>query len=849
MVITMSKHTVDELLYAMNLSEKCDLLCGIDAWRTLSIPRLDIHSLKMSDGPSGVRGESFLGGNPSVSLPCQMAMAASWNQELVYKVGTLLAQECATKCVSLLLAPNANLVRHPTGGRCHEFFGEDPVLAGILAVQYVNGIQSQGIGATIKHFICNEHETARFRCSSEVDERTLREVYLVPFEHVVKHAHPWALMSSYNLVNGQRAIMQADLTSDIVRGEWQFNGVILSDWGAATSVNAILQDKLDLEMPGPAKILGKHLEGQVLAGSIPEESVDRAARRILLLVQKAGLIGEDKYTGQEEKASICTTHMRQSIREIATEGIVLLKNEKLLLPLSTAATENILCIGLNAITGHSGGNGSAGVRPIYNTTVVSSLEEKLGHPVSHLNGDGLESFRLLPLLPEDEKNLMKLEFKARTGQSAIINLPTSTWCSFIETSPLPEDLDYNLLATCTVKIKEQGNHTFSLCVLGPADLFLDGKKIIDAQNWRSYIPGPSLVGFGTTELKAEVYLSPGSYSLTLKMNSVKEESVFGDVVLGRLPSGELQPQLGFRIGLLQPQLSRRERIKQVAETAKQASVVILVMGLNSEWESEGSDRLNMSLPPGQDELVRTVLESNTKTVVIIQSGTPCILPWIHEATTLLQVFNPGQESGNAVVDVLLGDSNPSGHLPISWPMVEQDAPAYEYFPVNGKILEKIEYAEKLDIGYRSYIKKQIKPAFAFGHGLSYSLFEIGNLTVSSNYVDANTDIKVSVQVTNISSRQGKEVVQIYMSPVAKLSTNDRKLVGFAKVDLLPSESKDVTIVLKPRHFAIFSVAKHNWIVIEGRYHVQVCKNADCIVSSVQVCVNHTFDLRTEAEVM
>jgi beta-glucosidase len=797
----------DELIGRMTLHEKVSLLAGTHMWLTVAVERLGIPSLKMTDGPNGARGAgSATNGAKATCFPAGVALAATWNVELVERVGEALADEARLKGAQVLLGPVVNIQRSPLAGRNFECFSEDPYLSGRLAVAYITGLQSAGVGASIKHYVCNDQEFERTTISVEVRERALREIYLAPFEASVREAQPWTVMAAYNFVNSVPASESVYLLTEVLRGEWGFEGVVVSDWfdsvkSTAASVNA----GLDLEMPAP-RWRGDKLVDAVKRGEVAETTIDASVRRLLHMLDKADLF-EHPSAHQERAAD--TPAKRALAREAAAEGIVLLKNEGQVLPLQRERLKSLAVVGPNAQVAQIMGGGSAQVYPLYGVTPFEGITVKLGEGVRVAYEQGCTNHRVPPLVDarllragtEGNQHGMAIEYftSVNVGGSAIAHQILSTsakaWARDLPAGV--ESLPFAARATARFAPDEAGSYTFSLISAGLSRLFLDGREVID--NWTRQSPGLDFFGFGSAGAEASVELEAGhEYLLTLEFAAQ-------------------QVPTGFRLGL-QPRLPV-DAIGRAAQLAAMSDVAIVCVGLGADWQSEGFDRPDLDLPGMQDELVEQVAAANPRTVVVLNTGSPITMPWLDRVAAVVQAWYPGQECGNAIADVLFGDVTPSGKLAQTFPLRLEDNPTYLNFPgENGKVF----YGEGLFVGYHYFDTKHVKPLFPFGFGLSYTTFNYGAPRLSAPDIGPEDTLEVSVDVTNAGLRAGKEVIQLYVRDVrARLQRPEKELKGFAKVHLEPGETKTVTLTLDRHALAYYDDKLHAWVAESGEFEVLI----------------------------
>ncbi len=818
---------VEELPGQMTLQEKVALLAGTHDWYTVPVERLGIPSLKMTDGPNGARGAGgFTGGVKAACFPAEISLASTWNIDLLERIGQALAREAQMKGAQVLLAPTVNIQRSPLGGRNFECFSEDPYLSARLAVAYITGLQREGVGASIKHYVCNDEEFERFSISSEVRERALREIYLLPFRAAVRETQPWTIMAAYNLVNGIPASENSYLLTEVLRQEWGFDGVVVSDWffsvkSTAASVNA----GLDLEMPSP-RWRGEKLLEAVERGEVTETTIDTSVRRLLQLLAKAGLF---EHTEQVPEQAIDLPEHRALIREAGAEGIVLLKNERNLLPLQREHFTSLAMIGPNARVAQIMGGGSAQVNAHYAVTPLDSVMAKVGDHVTVHYEQGCTNYKLLPLLDselllagtEGTEHGLAIEFfntldlEGPPVQREIQPKSELSWFGEMPAGVNPQQFSLRAIGRFTPQ--ESGAYTFGLISIGRSRLSIDGQKVIE--NWIEQTHGGDFLGMGGKEVQATVTLEAGrAYLLTLEL--AKSEAV---------------PLGAIHLGCLPPEPA--DTIERAVALAAAADVAIVCVGFGGEWQSEGSDRANMDLPGKQDALVEQVAAANPRTIVVLNTGSPITMPWLDKVGAVVQAWYPGQECGNAIADVLFGDTNPSGKLPQTFPVRLEDNPAYLDFPgENGKVY----YGEGLFVGYRSYDKKKIAPLFPFGFGLSYTIFSYSSLHLSARQIGPDDTLQVSIDITNTGQRTGKEIVQVYVrDEQANLQRPEKELKAFAKVQLEPGERKTVMLSLGRDALAYYDDLAHEWVAEAGEFEVLVGASSQDIRASATFTLTAT----------
>jgi beta-glucosidase len=804
--ITLSAAThklIDGLLAQLTLEEKCALLSGKDGWATVPVPRLKIASAVVTDGPHGVRPDGANAGRkmgPATYFPTGVSMAATWNPDLIREMAKALGEETRDYGCDVLLGPCVNIVRSPLAGRNFESLSEDPFLAGRIAAAWIAGIQSQGVGASLKHFACNNQETERFRGSSVVDERTMRELYLSQFEYAVKASQPWTVMCAYNRINGVYASQNDFLLNQILRKEWGFAGLVVSDWGAVHSGFEAVAAGLDLEMPGPAKYF-KCLPEMVGNWQIPEATVDQAARRILELLAKTGRLGRD---GRIIKGSANTPAHQQLARKVAAEAITLLKNDGNLLPLQPQRLKSLAIIGRNAAMTPQGGGSSAVPSP-YRVSPLEAVTALLGRQVDVKFHEGCAI--------SDQTSLVDIQWLQTPGGGApglyaeyfagteLAGKPLGTrvetssdvwWTGEPATAPAQglSPAAFSGRWTTELTAPATGQFRFGIDIQGSGRLFVDEKCI--------FVTHPFTKGgnWGT-----------GSGDLRL----VKGRKYTFRIEFVKAPADQ-----SMHVKFFYKNLSAKENLATPAQMAAACDAAIVFAGYPEGYECEGADRTDMRLT-GQNHLIAAVRQANPRTIVVLNTGTPVEMPWAEQVPAILQAYYPGQEGGNAIADILFGRVNPSGKLSVSYPVRHQDTPAYLNFPGD----REVRYDEGVFVGYRYYDTKGVAPLFPFGHGLSYTTFAYSHLRLPKTAV-AGADVKVALTVKNVGPVAGQEVVQLYVSdPEATVARPEQELKGFAKVELKPGESRELEFILDARAFAFYDVVGHDWKVEPGAFVIRL----------------------------
>ncbi|KAF4498057.1 beta-glucosidase [Fusarium agapanthi] len=818
---------VEALIQQLTLEEKVQLTAGVGWWHTASIDRLSIPPIRLSDGPNGVRGTHFFDSTPSSCLPCGTALGATWNTDLIYRLGQLLSDEAHAKGAHVLLGPTVNIQRGPLGGRGFESFSEDPILSGILAGHYVRGVQKNGVSATMKHFACNDMESARMAVDVQVTERALREVYLLPFMIAVEMASPRVFMTAYNKVNGTHAPDNHHLLQDILRGEWKWDGLVVSDWFGTYSTTEAINAGQDLEMPGPTRWRGETLVHAVTSNKLKRSTLDERVRNVLKLVKHS--IENTSIPPNAPETQLQSEENTRLLREAAAESVVLLKNDKGVLPLDPA--KKVAVIGPNADISTYCGGGSASLRAYHTVSPLEGIKG-IANDVSFTKG--LYGHRSLPQIG---KLLMTVDGQRQGFTLRIYNDPTPSsgpdTRKVLETRILDDSniwfVDYEHPALEQIWYAEiegvltpekTGEWDFGLCVHGTGELFIDGELVVS--NVTDQRPGSSFLGCGTVEKTGSKLLNGGkSYNVVVRWGCDKTSDL---KVSGVVDFG----QGGMRLGGC-PRLEPRQALQDAVELAKSVDQVVLCVGTSGEWESEGQDRANMALPPGSDDLISAVLQANPNTVVLIQSGTPVSMPWVDQTSTIAQAWFGGNEAGNGIADMLFGAANPSGKLPITMPRRVSDNPsALSFRSEGGRVL----YSEDVHVGYRWYDTLDIEPLFPFGHGLSYTTFELSDLHVEEHVVSESKKLAVNVTVTNTGSRSGAAVVQVYAKPphptplaasaLDTITRSSKELKGFAKIDLGVGASGVAKIELDVlRATSYWSEREDYWYSEAGDYTVLV----------------------------
>jgi beta-glucosidase len=795
----------DTLLEQLTVAEQVSLLAGVDFWHTAAVERLGIPSLRVSDGPAGARGTRF-DGPASLNVPCSTALAATWDPDLVELIGQVLGRETRAKGAGVLLAPTVNLHRTPIGGRNFECMSEDPYLTARTAVAYIRGLQSEGVASCVKHFVGNDTEFERMSIDSQIDERTMRELYLVPFEAAVTEAGVLAVMTGYNRINGPFAADSQPLLRGVLRGEWGFEGLVMSDWFGLHSTVEGLAAGLDLEMPGPTRFRGDALLAAIEGGDATVDHVREAARNVLNLMERVGVLSGD---GPGPELTRDDADDKALIRAAGASGMVLLRNDAgandaPVLPLTTDGLRRVAVIGPNAAIGQIMGGGSAHVTPTDVIHPLAAITDRLsvhGVDVSHEVGCFIN--RRLPELDLNLCGPLTIDYfgdpadldraDAEPARSTTTGTAHMMWVA----DPLGRGgagFEFGARLGTSFTPDVTGEWRLGVESVAPARLLVDGEVVIDNAD----VPvGGSFFGTGRAEVTGAIGLEAGrTYQLNVEVRHRHTGMGMSGANIGAQAPVDGDPMIA------------------AVDAAAHADVAIVVVGTNDDWESEGWDRTVLELPGQQDELVRNVAAVNPRTIVVVNAGSPVAMPWVADVQAVLMAWFPGQELGAALVDVLFGDVEPQGRLPVTFPRRLEDTPAFEHHPGRNGAAP---YLERRLVGYRWFDTVGRDPLFAFGHGLGYADVSIA----TARTADAFT---VDADLTNASDRDGIAVVQVYVHRGLHDGAGDepaQRLVGFAKIDVPRNGSATATIPLDPRTYMTWDVDAHAWVDVAGAFELRV----------------------------
>lgn len=785
-----------ELLGRLTLDEEIELLGGIDSMYTHAAPAIGLMRLKMSDASVGVRNWG-----PSTAYAGGVALAATWDRDYARQLGESLGNDARARDVQFLLGPGVNIARSPVAGRNFEYLSEDPFLNAALVVPYIEGVQSRGVVATVKHFALNNEEYDRHDVSADVDERTLREIYLPAFEAAVREAHVDAVMNSYNLINGEHATENGFLNLEILKGEWRFAGILMSDWDATYDTVAAANHGLDLEMPSPRFLNARALLPAIDKGLVDRATIDDKVLRLLRVALRYGFLASAPVTSAstEMPSSTYSVADRGVALRGALESITLLKNDGPLLPLDPARIKTIAILGPNAYPAVTGGGGSAFTQAFEPVSTLTGIANFLGPATRVLYDPGLPSMRDVFretrwLGPVTMATYRGQHFAGRpqpTALSAIDNAPEE---GLTQADPAPRSVRFHGRYQAAVA----GNYV----ILATASAW-DGDRLELKIDGRP-LPEP---------MHAEGQIAP-SWLLPLAAGQTI------DVIADYLPHFA-----GLRCGVgiaFEPDL--------VSATAKRfaaaADVAVVAVGFTKETEGEGADR-SFALPWGQDALIEAVVAANPRTIVTVTGGVGTdTRRWLEHVPALLDLYYPGQEGGTALADILFGQHAPEGKLPVTFDRNwEESASHHDYYPAAAATRpgapSHVRYDDALMVGYRYWTSTGKHPLFPFGFGLSYTRFKFSDLEVPA-MASSRTPLQVTVNIANSGTVAAAEVAQLYVSdPSAPVPRPERELKGFAKIRLAPGETQRVSFELDRRAFSYWDKNTHAWTVSPGQFVIRV----------------------------
>ncbi|KAJ4211627.1 hypothetical protein NW759_012228 [Fusarium solani] len=822
MMMALDDKCIEALVSQLTLEEKLSLMAGASTWRTTAIPHLGIPNMKFSDGPSGARGEIFGESVPAAFFPSGVSLGATWDPDLLYKIGEALADECKTKSASAILAPTMCIHRHPLGGRNFESFSEDPYLTGKLASAHVRGVQSRGIAATPKHFVANDQETLRFKYDAIISQRALREVYLLPFQMVVREAVPWCMMTSYNMVNGRHMDSHKEILTDIVRKEWRWEGLFMSDWGGTNTSVESINAGLDLEVPGPPLKRSKEaLEGSIKEELLDLKCVDASVRRLISLLRKTG-----RFQDARDSPEFCKNDpdINSLLLRAACAGIVMLKNEASSLPIQPSENiKKLAILGPNAKKVVAGGGGSSYIRAPYWTSVLESVEKEFdGTSTNIVFSPGAKANRYLPSIRSEyvrnpDTNRPGAAVDWFIGHHLDARPVATTHIDdlyFVAYGVMPPEIDretdFSFRIRTILQPLTSGQHQLSLASIGPSKLFLDGVEVA-SQSGAFDEKGSLFFTYGSEEAIIPLHVEAGK-EYEIRVDYFSHDRQLNTALLAEMDPMEDKFQ-GARIGYQEQDFV--DQVTQAVALADGADAAIIVVGRDKEWETEGQDIPSFELPGEQVRLIEEVATTCKRTIVVVQAGTPVQMdPWISKVQAVLYTWYQGQELGNAAASVIVGKYNPSGRLPITFPKRIEDCPAFSSFPGEQGVSE---YSEGVFVGYRWWDLMDTLPRFPLGFGLSYSKFQLEAGQISSPILSRNSLLTLSVYVRNTGGSHvpGRETVIAWSAQRAprRLRRPKKQVCAFGKSPTLASgDQATVNLHLDAYSLGVYDPKKKTWII-------------------------------------
>ncbi len=786
------------LVAVLSVAEKVLLLTGADSWRTQGAKAIGLRPMTTSDGPAGVRGVIKDERSPSSCLPCPSALGATWDTGLVYELAAALGAEARSKGVDVLLGPTINLMRTPLGGRGFECFAEDPVLTAEIAVAYVRGVQEAGVATTVKHYVGNDSETDRWNYDARITERVLRELYLAPFEATVRDAGTMLVMAAYNKVNGLPMTENERLLKDVLKGEWGFDGVVTSDWHAARSTAATALAALDLAMPGPHGPWGDLLTRAVADGAVRPEVLDDKVIRLLRLARRVGALGGSADPPGQPAGAEAQLIDPRLLRRATAASLVLLRNEQEALPIRPDAVGSIALLGPNAFQPTIQGGGSAGVVPVSVSTPEGALRAAVVGQAEIITAAGCQTWVMVPEPaagslrdPDTGEPGLRLEFRAADGTLLSSEHRTSTSLAWWD--GVPPGIGWGesgrIVLLASFLPGSGGPYLVGAAGVGRLTIAIDGGTVADEPTRVPADPVEAMTRPG--EVRAAVTLEAGRQT---------------QVRLEFRPAADGEGPLAVRLGIA-PAVDEDKLLADATAAASRAEAAIVVVGSAAMTESEGFDRSTLVLPGRQDELISRVAAVNSRTVVVVNAGMPVLMPWAGQVAAVLYAWLPGQAMGEALADVLFGDAEPGGRLPVTLPASEADCPVLHAVPRDGQL----SYDEGLLIGYRGYDAAGVAPEYPFGHGLGYTSWAYESLRTTAGSLAPGDDLELVVTVRNTGTRPGREIVQAYVAGQPDDETRPvRALAAFGIAAAEPGELAEVPLRVPARAFARWDAETGGW---------------------------------------
>lgn len=809
---------VESLINKMTLEEKISFIGGVNNFYIRGIDRLGIPEIRMSDGPVGVRSGS------AISFPASISYAASFNTSIAKQVGAAIGREARSKNINIMLGPGMNIQRAPYCGRNFEYLGEDPYLAGKLASAYIIGMQNEGVMATAKHYAVNYQDFDRNNVSSNLDERTLHEIYLPAFKRCVEEGDVAVVMTSYNLINGVHASQNDYLNNKVLKGDWKFKGFIVSDWISTYDGIACAKGGLDIEMPSGKLMNSETLMPEIKNGILDIKVIDDKIRRVLTDYDRFGLLENADiakgYVFDESKSQLVALNA-------AREGIVLLKNERGFLPLDSKKIKSIAVIGPNAYPAITGGGGSSFVQSLHPISLLDAIKLEVGNDVKVTYNKGVSEDEELPegffdnfdFYAKDSNGKKMKGVNADFYNNEKLEGNITSVKTFDKLNIKRDDFKVGNISdescsirfTCYFSPEESGDYWIAVAGDDGYRLFIDGEKVLD--DWKAH--GETVNKYHSIFEKGKEYKCVVEYFQS-----------GGDAVI-RLAAQK-------RIAKID---DKGAAINAALENARKADLVILSVGFNGETESEGFDR-TFEIPSNQNDLIKKVAAVNPNALVIVNAGGNVDMnSWIDNVKGLLYAWYPGQEGGTATSDIIFGKINPSGKLPVSFEYKPEDNPTFKSYWDEDKDLN-VTFTEGIFLGYRYYDKSKVKPRFPFGYGLSYTTFGYGNVKIPEKTIKAGDKLKFSIDITNTGNIAGAEAVQVYVSDLkSSLPRPIKELKAFDKVFLNKGETRTLQFELDKDAFSFYTPEKHGWVIEPGEFKI--------LIGSSSVDIRNEFNISVQ----
>lgn len=795
----------NEMIAKLSLEEKIELLGGAtdkdeSDGNTKKNDNGGIPGLRMADGPVGVHWWC----DTSTAYPALICATATWDRELVYRMGWGLGRDARARGVHILLAPGVNIYRSPLCGRNFEYCGEDPYLAAQTAIAYIKGVQDMGVSATVKHYAVNYQEFDRHNVSSDVDERTLHEVYLPAFKAAVVEAGTGCVMTAYNLVNGVHCSEHDYLNNTILKGEWGFDGLVMSDWVSTYSAAGAANGGLDLEMPTAKWMNNEKLLPAVKSGEVGEEMIDDKIRRLLRLAICFGWLDNEQ---KDESIPMDDPETSRVALDIARSGMVLLKNDNRFLPFDKTALKKLAVLGPTADPAVVCGGGSAYTPPNHQTSILEGIR--------NLAGEGVEVVHAVG--PRPNRGFHACEtcaWQSASGQPGLDAEYYNTHDMSVEPAVTQVDARTHFRWGAGKPLEGIDPAAFAIRWSGSLTPREDGEHVFYAHGgdgeYRAWLGDELIIDTWDKETNGQITttraLEAGvAYPVRIEYRKIRHWSQF---------------HFGYES---LANITREQN--EALQTAEGADAVIACVGFDKHTEGEGHDR-SFGLPAGQDEFIRQLAGKNENlAVVLLSGGNVDMTPWIDKAKALLQAWYPGQEGGTAIAEILFGEVNPSGKLPATFEAKLEDRSSFDnYRDDDGD--KRVTITDGVFTGYRHHDTTGIAPRFPFGFGLSYTTFAYENLQLSAGSISEDDTLTVSFDVVNTGDRPGAEIAQLYVGDrESTLPRPAKELKGFAKVELQPGQRKSVQIAIDRSALVYYAPQKHDWVWEPGEFDVLVGASA------------------------